>query len=216
MFFDGLKKEADEILQSVYKLPFIQELSAGVLSKKKFTYYLHQDRLYLNEFGRSLSIVGARMKNGQHAVSCLEFGINALRAEQAMHNDYLLHLGSPFKKDKASPSCFAYTNFLMKTCLYDPVEVGLAALLPCFWIYQKVGSKLIMNSASNNPYQQWIEVYGGHNFKASTQQIVNILNKLAISSSAQQIQEMRAAFIYSAKYEWLFWHSAYEQEKWSI
>jgi thiaminase/transcriptional activator TenA len=216
MFFTELEKEVDSILQSIYQLPFIQELAQGTLDEEIFSFYLRQDQLYLNEFGRSLALAGGRLTNNQSAICYMEFALGALKAEQDLHKNYLSRFKSPVIQTKPSSSCFAYTNFLIKSALYDPVEVSLAALLPCFWVYQKVGEKLIEKAKTSNPYYEWINLYGGHDFKQSTEQAIRITNELAMPLNSQQRQAMFKAFIYSTQYELIFWESVFEQQEWSV
>lgn len=216
MFFTELEKEVDDIIQAVYQLNFIQELAQGTLSEEIFAFYLRQDQLYLNEFGRSLAIAGSRLTNNQSTICYMECALGALKSEQDLHKNYLSRFELPVINTQPSPSCFAYTNFLIKSALYDPVEVSLAALLPCFWVYQKVGEKLIEKAKTSNPYYEWIDLYSGHDVKQSTEQAVRIINELAIPLNSKKVQAMRKAFIYSTQYELMFWESAFEQQEWFI
>ncbi len=47
-------KEIQECYQSILNMPFIKELSEGSLPKDKFRFYMAQDSLYLEHFGRTL------------------------------------------------------------------------------------------------------------------------------------------------------------------
>jgi thiaminase/transcriptional activator TenA len=45
------------------------------------------------------------------------------------------------------------------------VEVTMASVLPCFWIYKKVGDHIYQQqNKQNNPYQTWIDTYAGEEF----------------------------------------------------
>ena len=74
----------------------------------------------------------------------------------------------------------------------------------------------MLETNKDNPYYQWIDLYGDHDFKEATAQAIAIINDIASSLNPQQIQAMQQAFIYSVKFEWLFWHSAYQQEGWLV
>ena len=43
------------------------------------------------------------------------------------------------------PVCHHYVHFLKSTAALDAVEIAMAAVLPCFWIYQKVGDYIYDN-----------------------------------------------------------------------
>src|SRR5690606_40453912 len=50
----------DEIYRSILQMPFIEELSNGSLPLNKFQFYMLQDSLYLEHFGRALALIGAK------------------------------------------------------------------------------------------------------------------------------------------------------------
>src|SRR5215471_18155804 len=139
----GLRKAIDA-------LPFNTELTAGVLSRERFQGYIVQDALYLAQYSRILAIAGAR---GPDAETLRAFGACALEAvavEQALHERYLTEFGvDPARVDaEPSPDCLGYTSFLLAAAYHEPWEVLVAALLPCFWIYWDVGSRIAKTAAA--------------------------------------------------------------------
>ena len=115
------------------------------LSRERFQGYIIQDALYLAQYSRILAIAGAR---GPDAETLRTFGSCALEAvavEQALHERYLTEFGvdpAQIAEAEPSPDCLGYTSFLLATAYHEPWEVLVAALLPCFWIYWDVGSRL--------------------------------------------------------------------------
>ena len=53
-------KTIEEKYASILKMPFITELTNGSLPKEKFRFYMAQDSLYLEHFGRTLALIGAK------------------------------------------------------------------------------------------------------------------------------------------------------------
>ena len=68
----------------------------------------------------------------------------------------------------------------------------------------------------SNPYQDWINTYGGEDFENSVNQAVLITNKFAETASAETLEKMELAFTKASKLEWMFWDSAYNKEQWKI
>lgn len=128
-----------------------------------------------------------------------------------------------------SPSCAAYTDFLLATCALRPFEVAVAAVLPCFTIYLEVGTRLqflhaesaAAAAASNggpgpHPYAEWIATYGGADFREATRRVAALADRLAAAAGPAARGAMRGAFLAAARHEYLFWDAAHRRERWPI
>ncbi|MGL4667724.1 MAG: hypothetical protein ACRCWR_07320 [Saezia sp.] len=110
-----------------------------------------------------------------------------------------------------------YTSYLLRQLAIAPVEVIAAAVLPCFWIYKAVGDYILINQIKiENPYQSWIDTYGGEDFDKSVKQAIRICDELADTCTEEQRQAMTEVYVMCSKMEWLFWDSAWRMEEWKI
>lgn len=216
MLFSELKKNTSNILAAIQQLPFNLELAKGSLAREKFIFYLQQDAIYLAEFSRALALTAGRLSNKSMSTSFIQFALGAINAEKELHQYYFKLFDVNHALLRASPSCYAYINFLLQQASLNTVEEAVAALLPCFWIYQEVGKSLAQLSHPNNPYQAWIDVYAGDDFALSVAEVIAITDELSTHASIKTQEKMLAAFKRATQYEWLFWHSAYRQEQWLI
>ena len=93
-----------------------------------------------------------------------------------------------------------------------------AAAIPCYTIYAEVGRHLLSLQVAleGHPYAQWIRTYGGEQFEQATARATWALDELAASATPAVREEMLHAFRMSARFEWLFWDSAYRREQWPI
>ncbi len=199
--------------QAIIDHPFNLELASGGLAKEKFQFYMKQDSLYLVEFARALAVAASKAPNTNDLVLLLEFSKGAIIAERGLHEFYFDHFG--IKPDlPEQPRCFGYTNFLMNVVNHRSYSEGLAALLPCFWIYREVGIHIHKNSAYNNPYQKWIDTYSGSEFAKIVQDMIDLTDRSAETVSPDIRMSMKQAFIHSTNLEWLFWDGAYNLETW--
>ena len=215
MIFTHLQQTVEPLMTKIHNLPFNKELANGLLPKETFIFYLEQDALYLTEYAKALSLIAARLGNNQHIKTFMEFSLGAIQAEQELHSIYFTsYQVNPTTKQ--TPACFAYTNYLLKMAALASVEEAIAALLPCPWIYAEVGQYMVQTCVSGNPYQEWIDIYASQEFADSTTKMINVLNQLTNNVNQNHIDKILAAFIYSTKLEWLFWHSAYHIEQWQI
>ena len=212
-------EKAWEAIKPVYKeileQPFINELIKGTLDREKFMYYILQDAIYLTDYGKLLTAIATRLTKPEHIETFIGFAGESIAVENDLHETYFTGLNAD-KKQSASPSCLLYTSFLLRQ-LNAPVEVMVAAVLPCFWIYKEVGDYILANqNKDNNPYQAWIDTYGGDEYAQSVKKAIDICDDLAEKCTAEQQHAMTEAFVICSKLEWMFWDSAYNLEKWKI
>lgn len=212
-FTDLLWQENLPIYEGIMAHPFNQELMAGTLAKDKFQFYIGQDALYLADFGRALSVVGAKAPEVSLFMDFVKFSEGTVVVERALHEQYfrLFDVEAPAAK---APGCFAYTHFLLSTAALGTYAEGVAALLPCFWIYREVGNHIYAHSAPGNPYQAWIDTYAGEEYGALVDRAIAITNQAAERASEQERAAMRHAYRQGSRMEWMFWDSAYRLEKW--
>jgi len=207
-------EQVQPIYQSIITMPFIKELMEGTLSLERFQFYIAQDSHYLEHFGRSLSIIAARIKSVKDSLEFIRFAEGAIVVENALHESYF----KDFKltdKGIMQPTCHHYVHFLKSSASLESVEVAVAAVLPCFWIYKEVGDYIYKNQQSiNNPYQKWINTYAGEEFSRVVQQAISIYDSLASNCTTSQQYFMIQAFITSSQLEFQFWDSAYHLRKW--
>lgn len=206
--------QIEPIYQKIIKMPFIEELQRGTLPLEKFQFYMGQDSFYLENFARSLALIGARAHRVSHALDFIRFAEGAIVVEKALHDSYFQEFGLN-QRGSIEPTTHHYINFLKSTSALDQVEVAMAAVLPCFWIYQEVGDSIYKNQLSeDNPYQKWIDTYAGKEFKELVIKAINICDSVAENCTPQQQERMTQAFVEASKLEFMFWDSAYQLKTW--
>jgi thiaminase/transcriptional activator TenA len=205
----------EPIYRKTLELPFIQELITGTLDREKFVFYIQQDSIYLSDYGKALTAVATGLTKPEHIEAFIGFAGESIQVENELHKMLFAELQAD-RKQTASPSCLLYTSFLLRQ-LNAPVEVMAAAVLPCFRIYKEVGDYILAHQAKGyNPYQAWIDAYGGDDFTESVRKATAICDELAENCTEEQRDRMTEAFITCSKMEWMFWDSAYRLEEWKI
>ena len=214
-WYEQVNEQNSSILDAIKQHPFIIQLMDGTLPKEAFEFYIHQDAIYLAEYKKVLALVGTKCRETADIQFFLDAATGIIHVENALHQIFLKEAAA---RGTASPTCELYTSYLMSTVYQSSVEVGLAAVLPCFTIYKQVGDYILANQTNkgDNPYQDWIDTYGGEEFANSVQQAVAITNQHAEHASDKAIELMNQAFNKASKLEWMFWDSAYHQELWKV
>lgn len=214
-WYEEINSKTASILQKIKEHPFIKELMEGTLPKEVFHFYINQDTIYLAEYKKILAQIGIKCSNENDTQFFLDAATGIINVENALHQIFLKDVAS---SDTASPSCELYISYLSRMTHTKSLEEGLAAVLPCFTIYKQVGDYILANQSNkgDNPYQDWINTYGGEEFANSVKNAVEITNKHAATTSPEKIANMNEAFEKASKLEWMFWDSAYNKESWKI
>lgn len=216
-FSQSLWDANQALFQSTLELPFNQELAAGTLSQERFRHYMIQDAHYLVAYGRALAVTAAKSDNAEGVVQFANAANEAVVVERALHGGFMRDFGvsaEQFAATPLTPACHHYTSFLVSTAWSAPYPVAVAALLPCFWIYAEVGRDIHARSASDNPYQAWVDTYASEEFHAAVRGVCATVDRLAEGATESTRAAMRAAYRDAARLEWMFWDSAYQLADW--
>ncbi len=214
-------EEAWERISPLYakilNMPFNQELGAGTLSRERFIHYMLQDAHYLIYFGKALAVTGARSANPDSMIQLIHSAEECVVVERALHEGFFKDFGIDADQaaaTKPSPTCSHYIHYLLSTAYNASYEVSVATLLPCFWIYWKVGKHLLTIARPDNPYQAWIDTYADDEFADGVKKIIKTTDQLAAATTASMRVDMMEAFERASMLEWMFWDSAYRLETW--
>jgi len=143
----------------------------------------------------------------------------AILVERALHDSFFAEFGLTAHQvwsTPLAPTNLAYTRYLLAAAYGQPFHEVLAALLPCYWVYWEVGKELELRGSSDPLYQRWIDTYASEAFGSSVQPVIGLTNTVALALNAQQRATMRAHFIATTRYEWMFWDMGYRKEAWPV
>ncbi|MDA3646402.1 thiaminase II [Saccharopolyspora indica] len=220
---DGFCAQAWErtagLQQAIVEHPFNTGLADGSLDRDVFAFYIVQDARYLVGFAQALAAASTRADNAEDAAFLSGSANGALVEERRLHAGYVTEFGlteAEIDGIGTSPSCLAYTSYLRACALTEPYPVLLAAILPCFWVYQHVGTTILeaTGELGEHPYRAWIQTYADDEFAAAVLTARELVDRVAASADDAMRRRMLAAFTRATEYEWLFWNSAWTKEAW--
>jgi thiaminase/transcriptional activator TenA len=197
--------------------PFLTGITDGSLPPEAFARYVVQDGLYLREYARSLSLCAARGLDTDTVEMFASHASVAIQVERTLHTDLLRGLDLDPDELAAiplTPTCTAYTNFIKQACALGERHCAIAAVLPCYWIYHEVGHTLIATGSPNEVYQRWIDTYADEAFAESVRGALGACDAVAADLGPAALEEMTATAEMAARYEWMFWDSAFRDERW--
>lgn len=197
--------------------PFLTGLADGKLPRDRFQYYLTQDALYLRMYSQALATLASKAPDERWSLTLTQHSIDAIKAEREMHEKILGSYGitpDTVARAQMAPVNVAYTNHLLASIERLSFTEGLAAMLPCYWIYLEVGRELVKHGSPNKDYQRWIDQYAGDEYAKSVRDVLAMMNESARRASAAERESALRLFERSARYEWMFWDMAWRLEQW--
>lgn len=218
-FTDEVWAGTSTLRATIHAHPFNRELAAGTLKREAFARYMIQDSLYLQGYARVLALGAAKAPDADTILEFSQAASTAIIVERALHAGYLQQFDIDAKQAETAeqtPACEAYVNFMLATATIGSFGELAAAILPCFWLYQDVGTKIAQQATPSNFYQAWIDTYSDENFAAATNRMKTIVDRAADAAGDSERRAMAKAFRRCAQHEWLFWNSAYTDADWPI
>jgi thiaminase/transcriptional activator TenA len=216
---DDLWENITDIYDAILAHPFMTGLTDGSLPHDSFAFYVVQDALYLKDYAKALAIVASRAPDAAATRMFSSHAADAIAVEQELHGELLPELGvDPGAIDKAMPAPvnLAYTSYLLASTLGGSYAEGVAAVLPCYWIYWEVGKELARRGSTDPRYQRWIDLYGSEDFGAVVTEVLAVTNKLGEDLSDAERTRLLRHFRTTSRYEWMFWDMGYRKESWPV
>ena len=204
--------QAAPILRAIEQHPFIAELASGALSSQRFHYYMAQDALYLDDYARALALAASQAPRADEVEFWSTAAVGVIVAERQLHAQFV---AQPDPGSR-SPTCTAYTSYLLAFNARGAYAQLVAAVLPCFWIYEHVGQVLARSATElrSHPYRAWIETYANPDFAAASARARSIADRAV--TAARDRDQATAVFLTACRYEWMFWDAAWRMEAWPI
>ncbi len=216
---DELWAASEDVYAAILDHPFLTGLTSGTLDEAAFAYYVAQDAHYLRDYARALAVVGAKAPTHPVAGMFAKHAAETVEVELMLHESLLADLGldaGVVAATPVSPTTTAYTSYLLATCYGGTFGEGLAAVLPCYWIYQRVGTALVAAGSPDPRYQRWIDTYAGEGFAATVAAVLAVADAAGPALAPAEAERARAHYVTTSRYEWMFWDAAWRQEAWPV
>jgi len=216
-FTQTLHELAKNSWQKSKQHPFIQELVTGRLPLEVFRFYLIQDAYYLKHFAQAHQEVIER-SNDQRIITSQRFCKKGLEeSEIAIREIFFKELSISEKEvlnTPIAPTAYNYTSHIYRQFVDGTILTALVALLPCYWLYYEIGVTFSAKSSPVKIYQAFLDTYDSEGFKELLEELLQLIDELARSSTKEERVRMSEAFLLSSEFELKFWEMAYTYESW--
>ncbi|CAA9435796.1 MAG: Thiaminase II involved in salvage of thiamin pyrimidine moiety, TenA subgroup with Cys in active site [uncultured Pseudonocardia sp.] len=216
---EELWRSAAPVYEAILVHPFLTGLTRGTLAPEAFAFYLGQDALYLQRYGEALAVLAERSPEPGDATMFARHAAGAIAVERHLHESLLPQLGidpAALAGLEPAPTTLAYTSYLLATVHGAPYAEGVAAVLPCYWIYREVGAELRHRGSPDARYRAWIDTYGGEEFGADVQEVLDLTDRLGTALGPDERARARRHFQVASRYEWMFWDMGLRREAWPV
>ena len=202
-------KKSAAIYEAILELKFLKELSDGTLSNEVFGRYIAQDEIYLKNYYHQMNMLAEMMNNENDRNLFLSFAQSGMEGEAAMH-DLLINRYGIDTQVESSRVTSDYNAHICKGIATGNPCIALAAVLPCMWIYNRVGLHILNHSTlDGNPFKEWILEYGQEEFTIGVNQVLEMIDAMAADADGQTKEMMDYYYLKSALYEYAFWDYGY-------
>ena len=217
-FSDQLLDDGADIWAAQKAHPFVTELAAGTLDESVFRHWIEQDYRYLLDYARLFAIAGAKARDEQTMTDLLSIAHSTLDNEMDLHREFAADYGisrAELERVEKSPTCEAYTSFLLRTAYEGSIAEISAALYPCGQGFLDIGERAAELAEDEHQYTPWIETYTSEEFRNVVELMRDFVDRCGDRYPGEH-EKMRDAFLTSARFEYQFWEMAYTQEQWEV
>jgi thiaminase/transcriptional activator TenA len=216
-FSEQLLAEAADLRAARLGHPFVTELADGTLDEAAFRRWLEQDYRYLEDLARAFAVAAGRA----HATTTARRLIDVARATFDHELDRLSDLAGDYGRSRddlrsapKTPTCTAYTAFLLRTAHEGTAGEFAAAVVPCEQGFLDVVDDAARRADDDNPYRPWIEMYADGAFDDVVDAVRGVVDRHAEQFPGTR-ERLRDRFLTGARFEHQFLEMAYAGETWA-
>lgn len=204
-------RSSSKIYNDILALDFIADLASGSLSLDKFASYIAQDEIYLKNYYPSMLELVELMDTPENKELFRAFALSGMEGEKVMH-EFLIEKYGINTEVEPSDVTLGYNGIIKQGLESGNRAVALAVMLPCMWIYNRVGLHILsVAKLENNPYKEWILEYGNEEFTQGVNTVLDIIDEWARCADEHTVSEMSKYYLAAAQYECDFWDYAYRK-----
>ncbi|KAF8017886.1 hypothetical protein BT93_H2945 [Corymbia citriodora subsp. variegata] len=214
-------KSRRESLFAMYT-PFALCLASGNLKIDTFRHYIAQDVYFLKAFAQAYELAEECTDDDEANIAISKLRKDVLE-ELRMHDSFAQEWGSEDTKESTLNSATVkYTDFLLATAsgkvegvkgpgkLATPFErtkvaaYTIGAMTPCMRLYAFLGTEfqtLLDANKDSHPYKKWIDNYSSEGFQAAALQIEDLLDKLSVSLTGEELDVIENLYHQAMKLE---------------
>lgn len=191
--------------------PFVRGMADGTLPKAAALRYLSQNLPYLENYAACFEKLEQRLKSPKDRALARRW-IDETRATADWTTQLWQRIADAPSGPKLpiAPAAGVQRYMLLeRSAVEDPSPaVAMAALLPCFWVYDVVGRSIAAHrKLDGNPYAEWA-AYGSPEYGETVAAAIDLQDRLADSENDAVRQRALDVFLEACRMEKAFFDEA--------
>lgn len=211
----GAFAAAKPITDATVAHPFIEQMAKGTLKREIFLWYVAQNVYYLENYAEAFRMLQAKLPEDEKHLA--DRWISETYSIHAWTKAYYKRLTghayeeSPYRAPAAET--IRYARFESRAARSEHPAIAMAALLPCFTVYQLVGRRAAsIRTLEGNPYAEWVGAYGDGQDE-TTVLAVGLADRLAAQVPEAVRSKMTERYLEGCRLEKALWDAAMAAEK---
>ena len=198
--------------------PFVTGMRDGTLDREKFRFYIMQDYLYLESYGRVFAVGIAKARTPELTQIFAHYLNMLTGAEMDLHRGYMGLLGITRKDLDAMPLALdnrSYTSYMLRVAYEDGEVETLTSILSCAWSYEYIARNMLRANAAaaEDPfYGDWVKGYVSERYAQDNVVLIDALDRLSADYNEAQLAHLEEIFVACSRYELAFWDMAWERK----
>jgi thiaminase len=172
----------------------------------------HQDYLFVKGALPFVAVLASR--SPQHLGRPLADALSALYKELDLFEEMAGQHGVSLERVEPTPTCHAYTQYLLAAAHSEPFAVSFAILYGAEKAYLDSWARVKSEQREPSRWQKFIDQWSGEGMQSWVLWIETELDVLAPNVPEPERQRMHEQFRLTALYEYRFWEMAAAGEEW--
>ncbi|WEV46312.1 bifunctional hydroxymethylpyrimidine kinase/phosphomethylpyrimidine kinase [Bifidobacterium sp. ESL0690] len=213
-FTEDYWRRTAEIRERIAKMPFIERMLDGTLALDDFSFYLHQDDLYLTDYTSLLALASSRATDPHERAFFADAASFGLEEGLTFHKQWYREHGFSVERAPMSETTAAYLGHEHRFTDFGSYSALVAVVMPCYWVYSVIGQEMEVQvrkrqlDLDHHPYGLWIRMYADPGFASRTLEELRICDKLAAKGTMADYNRMMDAALGSTEHEYRFFNQA--------
>ncbi|MCO6558612.1 MAG: bifunctional hydroxymethylpyrimidine kinase/phosphomethylpyrimidine kinase [Bifidobacterium sp.] len=218
-FTEDYWRRTAEIRERIAKMPFIERMLDGTLPLDDFSFYLHQDDIYLTDYTSLLALASSRATDPHERAFFADAASYGLEEGLTFHRQWYREHGFSVERAPMSETTAAYLGHEHRFTDTGSYSALVAVVMPCYWVYSVIGQEMEEQvrerrlDLDHHPYGLWIRMYADPGFALRTLEELLICDKLATAADMADYHQMMDAALGSTEHEYRFFDQALTRKR---
>lgn len=217
-FSDRLLAEAEAAVAVRRDHPFVRELAAGTFDPAAFRRWLTRDYHYLLDCACAIATAAAKATDEARMRRLLGIARSVTNHELDRHRELAADHGlapEDLRAAEKTPTCVAYTNFLLRTASKGSLPEIAAVVSLCGRCYLDVAEHMAALAEEDHRYTTFIETSTDDAFGEPVSWIRDLIDRCAEANHGAH-ESMREALETGVRLEHRVREMAYAGESWAV